>query len=82
MRPGSSALAKAVVDAMVNHDAVLLASHGQVVCGRDFDDVFEKAAFFEFACRIIVLSGGNYDVLTEAEIDELEYYKFCRGGDM
>ena len=41
MRPGSSALAKAVVDAMVNHDAVLLASHGQVVCGRDFDDVFE-----------------------------------------
>ena len=82
MRPGSSALAKAVVDAMVNHDAVLLASHGQVVCGRDFDDVFVKAAFFEFACRIIVLSGGNYDVLTEAEIDELEYYKFCRGGDM
>ena len=42
----------------------------------------KRLHFFEFACRIIVLSGGNYDVLTEAEIDELEYYKFCRGGDM
>ena len=51
-----------------------LTNHGQVVCGKDFDQVYERATFFEMACRIIVQSGGDYSVLTPEEIDDLEVY--------
>lgn len=73
-RPGSPELAQAVVAAMTDHNSVLLTNHGQVVCGKDFDQVFERASFFEMACRIIVQSGGDYSVLTPAEIEDLEIY--------
>ena len=68
-RPGSKELA-----AMRDHNSILLAKHGQVVCGKDFDEVFERAMFFEMACRIIIQSGGAYEVLSPAEIDDLEVY--------
>lgn len=74
-RPGSPELAVAVTDAMRDHDCVLLGSHGQVVCGKDFDDAFQKAMFFEMACRIIVQAGeGNYATLSGADIDDLDKY--------
>lgn len=73
-RPGSPELAAAVIDALTEHNSVLLTNHGQVVCGKDFDQAYERAAFFEMACRIIVQSGGNYTVLTPEEIDDLETY--------
>ena len=73
-RPGSPELAEHVKAAMKNHNSCLLRKHGQVVCGKDFYEVFERAMFFEMACRIIVLSGGQYEVLTEAEINDLETY--------
>ncbi len=73
-RPGSPELAKAVVEAMREHNSILLTNHGQVVCGKDFDQVFERATFFEMACRIIVQSGGDYTTLTPEEIDDLEVY--------
>lgn len=73
-RPGSPELASAVVEAMKEHNSVLLTNHGQVVCGKDFDEAFERAMFFEMACRIIVQSGGDYNVLTPEEIENLEIY--------
>ncbi len=73
-RPGSPELANAVVEAMRKHNSILLTNHGQVVCGKDFDQVFERATFFEMACRIIVQSGGDYTTLTPEEIDDLEVY--------
>jgi ribulose-5-phosphate 4-epimerase/fuculose-1-phosphate aldolase len=74
-RPGSPELAKGVTEALKNHDTALLTNHGQVVCGKDFDDAFQKAVFFELACSIIVRAGeGNYSTLTEAEIEDLEVY--------
>ncbi len=74
-RPGSPELAVAVTEAMRDHDCILLSSHGQVVCGKDFDDAYQKAMFFEMACRIIVQAGeGNYATLTAAEIDDLDKY--------
>lgn len=73
-RPGSPELAAAVVNAMQEHNSILLANHGQVVCGTSFEQVFERATFFEMACRIIVQSGGDYNVLTPEEIDDLEVY--------
>lgn len=74
LRPGSPELAKAVADALIDHNSVLLTNHGQVVCGKDFDQAFERAMFFEMACRIIIQSGGNYTVLTPEEINDLEVY--------
>ena len=73
-RPGSPELAKAVVEAMKDHNSILLTNHGQVVCGSSFDQVFERAMFFEMACRIIVQSGMDYSVLTPEEIDDLDKY--------
>ncbi len=73
-RPGSPELAEQVVMALKEHNSCLLRKHGQVVCGKTFDDVFQRAMFFEMACRIIVQSGGNYEVLSQAEIDDLETY--------
>lgn len=73
-RPGSPELASAVIEAMKEHNSVLLTNHGQVVCGKDFDEAFERAMFFEMACRIIVQSGGDYSVLTPEDIDDLEVY--------
>jgi ribulose-5-phosphate 4-epimerase/fuculose-1-phosphate aldolase len=74
-RPGSPELAEAVTEAMRGHDCVLLSSHGQVVCGRDFDDAFQKAMFFEMACGIIVNAGpDNYTTLTGAAIGDLDKY--------
>ena len=73
-RPGSKELAQAVIENMKDHNSVLLLKHGQVVCGKDFDQAFERAMFFEMACRIIIQSGGDYTVLTPEEIDDLETY--------
>ncbi len=73
-RPGSKELAAAVIAAMKEHNSVLLKKHGQVVCGKDFDQAFERAMFFEMACRIIVLTEGKYMTLSEEEIDDLETY--------
>lgn len=74
-RPGSPELAKAVTEALAEHDCALMSKHGQVVCGKDFDDAFQKAVFFEMACKIIVLAGeGNYLTLTEDEIHDLDVY--------
>lgn len=73
-RPGSPELASHVIQAMKNHNSALLQKHGQVVCGKNFDEVFERATFFEMVCRIIVLSGGEYQTLSKAEIEDLETY--------
>ena len=73
-RPGSPELAEHVKTALMNHNSCLLRKHGQVVCGKNFDEVFERAMFFEMACRIIILSGGQYEVLSQGEIDDLQTY--------
>lgn len=73
-RPGSPELADHVVKAMATANSVILRKHGQVVCGEDFNHAFERAMFFEMACRIAVLNGSNVDPLTAAEIDDLAPY--------
>lgn len=73
-RPGSAELAKAVSEALLNHDAALLEKHGQVYCGKDLKSTIEKAEFLEMACEIMIHSGMNYNPLTLPEIEELEQY--------
>ena len=73
-RPGSPELAEAVVNALATHNSALMLKHGQVVCGKDFDDVIQRAMFFEMACRICVLADMKPAVLTEEEVDALEMH--------
>lgn len=73
-RPGTLELANGVVEGMQEHNSVLLINHGLVVCGKDFDQVYERATFFEMACRIIIHTKGEYSVLTDKEIDDLDFY--------
>lgn len=79
-RPGSPELAAHVVEAMKDHNSIMLLKHGQVVCGKDFDQAFERAMFFEMGCRIAVLCNANTDPLTRAEIDDLESYFLGKEG--
>ena len=53
---------------------------GQVVCGKDFDQAFERAMFFEMGCRIAALNGDNVDPLTAAEVGDLESYFLGKEG--
>lgn len=73
-RPGSPELAEAVVNALKVRNSALMLKHGQVVCGKDFDDVIQRAMFFEMACRICVLADMHPAVLTEEEVDALEQH--------
>ena len=75
--PGSPELAEAVIAALRNRNAVQLLKHGQVVCGKNFNDVFQRAMFFEMASRTVwqaLAAGLQPDVLTEEEIDALEMH--------
>ena len=73
-RPGSPELAEAVVNALKERNSALMLKHGQVVCGKDFDDVIQRAMFFEMACRICVLADMHPAVLSEEEVDALEIH--------
>lgn len=74
MRPGSKELADAVVKAMAEHNSIMLMKHGQVTCGKDFNQAIERAMFFEMAARIAVVNGDNVNPLTDDEINNLEEY--------
>lgn len=73
-RPGSPELAAHVIEAMKEHNSVMLLKHGQIVCGKDFRQALERAMFFEMACRIAVIDGNNVNPLTPDEIGDLESY--------
>lgn len=73
-RPGSPELAEAVVNALKTRNTALMLKHGQVVCGKDFDDVMQRAMFFEMACRICVQANMQPMTLSEREIDDLEMF--------
>ena len=49
-----------------------------MVCGRDFDEVLERALFFEMACRIIVQSRMDYTVLSEKDVIDLQVHLLAK----
>lgn len=59
LMPGSPELARAVVDAMREHNLAILRNHGLVTVGRDYDDAIQRAAFFELACEILLHAGEH-----------------------
>ena len=73
--PGSAELAVAVAGAMKSADVVQMRNHGQVVAGSSFDDVLQKAVFFEFACSVIVKSSMKAIPLKAETLEMLYDYK-------
>ncbi len=65
LNPGSTDLARGVIEAMKGHDLVILKNHGLVTAGKNFNDVIQKASFFELACEIILRGGDHIQFLSE-----------------
>lgn len=71
VNPGSIDLAKEVISAMKEHDLAILKNHGQVTVGKSFNDVIQKASFFELACEIIFHAGDQIQCLSQDAITYL-----------
>ena len=56
---------------MKEHDLVILKNHGQVTVGNNFDEVIQKATFFELACEVILHAGNQIQFLSQSAIDYL-----------
>lgn len=69
--PGSKELAHSVIEAMRDHDLALLRNHGQVVVGKTFDEVIQKAGFFELACWILLHNGPYIQPIPEEGVAAL-----------
>ena len=69
--PGTDELAAAVTEAMRSHDMVLMANHGQVTAGRDYDQVVQNAEFFELACQILLIGGEAVAPMSGAAAETL-----------
>lgn len=73
--PGSAELAEAVAEASESADIIQLKNHGQVIIGVNYDDVIQKAVFFELACTIIVNNHFNYVSIKGENVDDLSRYR-------
>ena len=69
--PGSKELARAVTEAMRDHDMVVMGNHGQVTVARDVDHAVQNAVFFELASEIILRSGADLLPLPEKAVRAL-----------
>jgi len=70
LQPGSVELAEAVIAAAKEHNMVILRNHGLVTVGKDFNDVIQKASFFELACQIL-LCQDRPEFLSQTAVDKL-----------
>jgi len=68
---GTEELASNVATGLSNRNAVLLANHGAVVCGKDLRDSFHKALLLEKAARVYLLakSIGTPRTLPESSVE-------------
>lgn len=73
--PGSQALADAVANASKEADIIQMTNHGQVIIGNDYEEVIQKAVFFELACNIILNNRLNHISLNSQNIDVLKNYR-------
>lgn len=73
-RPGSPELAAKVVKALKDNDVALLLNHGIVVKGKTLEDAYQKATYFEMACQIIIQANGEYNTLSQQDVNDLDYY--------
>lgn len=75
LKPGSEELANAVAAASRSAGVIQLSNHGQVITGKNYRDVIQKAVFFELACSIIIKNNFNPSSLLHDQISELKGYR-------
>ena len=63
-------------NAMKDSNIVILANHGLVTVGVDFNDAIQRAVFFELACQILICQKEPKH-LTQSQFDKL--YKLSDG---
>ncbi len=73
--PGSDELAHAIVVNIQDHTVIQLQNHGQIIAGKSFADVIQKAVFFELASRIILANEHNAVLLDDTAIAQLSGYR-------
>jgi len=71
LSPGTSELAHVIVEEARKHDMVVMANHGLVTMGTDFDHVLQNAEFFELACHIILHGGKKVRPIPQTLAEEL-----------
>ena len=67
--PGTGPLADAVTAVMQTHNLCILQNHGMVTVGNSYDNVIQKAVFFELACQIILRAGEQVQPLPTAAVE-------------
>ena len=72
--PGSDELAESVLSKIEDKNAILLANHGAVCCGKNLEDAYHVAETVEKICRVFILSSVLGEVKPLPE-DGIEYQK-------
>ena len=72
--PGSEELAETIASKIENKNALLIANHGAVCCGKDLKDAFHVAETVEKICRVFILSSILCEVKSLPD-DGIEYQK-------
>lgn len=69
--PGSSELAKNVMESLGNRNGVLLSHHGALACGKDLKSAFENAERLERLAEIFIIASavGKPESIPEESID-------------
>lgn len=73
--PGSYELGDAVGNASLQSSVIQLQNHGQIITGKNFKEVYQKALFFELACQIILSNNFNYQSLSPDQCSQLHGYR-------
>lgn len=75
LMPGSEDLAQAVAKASMEADLIQLQNHGQVVMGKNYEEVIQKAVFFELACALILKNSAKYSSIKPDDLNMLSNYR-------
>lgn len=70
LSPGSTELARTVIEKIKNHNMVIMRNQGLITVGKDFDDAIQKAVFFELAC-FILLTQSNPVYIPDSSVELL-----------
>jgi len=72
--PGTDEVTDSITGLLKEHDAIMLANHGVVTCGRDLETAFQRMETVEQAAKITLaaaLAGGGRLIASD-KVGELE----------
>lgn len=71
--PSTQDLADSLIELVPLHDAILLANHGAITCGKDLERAFFRMEILEHYAKIAILTKvlGRQTLLSRGEVDRL-----------